>query len=107
MALEYVAVSPPGDSETIPFVTQRRRRRRAQPGARPLLPPPPPYLPPPRAAGPAAAPVQHEPWGRRWRPLCPTARRCASELRPNSESLCRVADGVVDQSGRPARPVLP
>jgi hypothetical protein len=27
---------------------------------------------------------------------CPTARRCARGMRPDSESRCRVADGVVD-----------
>ena len=34
---------------------------------------------------------------------CPTARRCACVMRPDSESRCRVADGVVDHCGRPIR----
>jgi len=34
---------------------------------------------------------------------CPTARRFACVMRPDSESRCRVADGVVDQCGRPIR----
>ena len=36
---------------------------------------------------------------------CPTARQCACGMRPDSESRSGVADGVVDQSGRPIRPV--
>ena len=34
---------------------------------------------------------------------CPTARRCACVMRPDSESRCVVADGVVDHCGRPIR----
>ena len=49
---------------------------------------------------------RHGPASRTEDTICPTAQRRACVMRPDSESRCRVADGVVDQCGRPAlRPV--